>query len=617
MNTFKTQIAILLLLFAVKQVQADLVTPTSATATTELFAATRLIDSSGLSGEGTIFEQTHDNNVLNMWLSDFGSSAEQQEIEFELDGTFDLGTAIIWQHNGVDGSGNPTSDRDLAEFEILVSPDLVSPFVSLGDFAWEVSQDPLAPAGEPPQFLVLAGANGVRRIKFDVISAVGGPQNNFVGLSEVRFDGVRVGDATAKTWSVDSQGDWLNNFNWSPAAPNGDAETAIFGDVITSPRTVSADQPVTVKAINFESGQSYVIAGAGSVNLDANSGNAALTVSGDPSAAAHQFQAVVNLVDDTDADIGAGSSLEFVNRLNLNGNLLTKTGDGTLTISNTLNTGDGMVDCQQGICAGAGTIAGNLTNSGANVAPGTSPGVLTVAGSFAQGVDGTLAIEIGGTLPGSQYDQLIVNAMAELAGTLSVTLIDEFDPSPGSTFEVLTGTNITDNGITLSGPDAALFTMTVGPTSVLLEVVGGIACDFDGSGVCDIADLDELLYTGLSSGEAKYDLDGSGTVDLGDRDAFLNQLGTVAGDFDLNGRVSAGDLNTLGGNWTRDDLTSYGQGDANGDGFANATDLNALGGNWQFGVDAARPVPEPSMLPLFLLGLFGWGIFKRRRPSLV
>lgn len=129
-------------------------------------------------------------------------------------------------------------------------------------------------------------------------------------------------------------------------------------------------------------------------------------------------------------------------------------------------------------------------------------------------------------------------------------------------------------------------------------------CDFDGSGTCDIADLDELLYTGLSSGDSKYDLDGSGTVDLADRDAFLSEIGTVPGDFDLDGKVIASDLNVLGGNWTASDLTSYAQGDANGDGNANAADLNVVGGNWQFGADAAAAaVPEPTswVMTLFCL----------------
>ena len=138
-------------------------------------------------------------------------------------------------------------------------------------------------------------------------------------------------------------------------------------------------------------------------------------------------------------------------------------------------------------------------------------------------------------------------------------------------------------------------------------------CDFDGSGVCDIDDLDELLYTGLVTGDAKYDLDGSGTVDLDDRDTFLNELSTVPGDFDLNGQVVAGDLNTLGGNWRKDGLTSYGQGDADGDGVADAADLNALGRNWQFGANAAvmASVPEPSGSLMVFIGLFS--LFAQRK----
>ena len=151
----------------------------------------------------------------------------------------------------------------------------------------------------------------------------------------------------------------------------------------------------------------------------------------------------------------------------------------------------------------------------------------------------------------------------------------------------------------------------IAPT--LIEGGNGDGCDFDGSGACDFTDLNELLYSGIASGEAKYDLDGSGTVDLADRDAFLSEIGRPLGDFSDDGRVTAADLNVVGGNWQKDGITSYADGDANGDGMINATDLNAVGSNWQAGVAqaATAAVPEPSAALLMLLAISGFTLMRR------
>jgi len=137
-----------------------------------------------------------------------------------------------------------------------------------------------------------------------------------------------------------------------------------------------------------------------------------------------------------------------------------------------------------------------------------------------------------------------------------------------------------------------------------------LPCDFDGDGVCNLGDLDELLYNGLSGTDLKFDLSGNGTLDLADRDEWLAQAGSenigepyVLGDADLNGIVNASDLNTLGGVWQQTDLTSWAEADFNGDGVANAADLNSIGGNWQHGVPAAAAVPEPSSCRLLILSL--------------
>jgi len=93
--------------------------------------------------------------------------------------------------------------------------------------------------------------------------------------------------------------------------------------------------------------------------------------------------------------------------------------------------------------SGSRTVWGSLFNEG-TVSPGHSPGIQNYD-SFAQSADGTLQIEIGGLNPGpgspnvdDGYDQVNVSGTAALDGTLEVTLINDFVPSDGDTFDVLT-----------------------------------------------------------------------------------------------------------------------------------------------------------------------------------
>ena len=150
---------------------------------------------------------------------------------------------------------------------------------------------------------------------------------------------------------------------------------------------------------------------------------------------------------------------------------MTRLSGGNLTTNLNLNLLGGEL-------TGAGTITGDISNTGATVRPGNAgPGVITVVGKYFQNDAGTIAIEIGGTAPGTQYDQLSIGGAASLGGTLTTTLINGFTPSAGSQFQIVNAgtrngtfaaestppgvmTNYTATGVSLAGaaPSASVTT---------------------------------------------------------------------------------------------------------------------------------------------------------------
>jgi hypothetical protein len=109
---------------------------------------------------------------------------------------------------------------------------------------------------------------------------------------------------------------------------------------------------------------------------------------------------------------------------------VTTLGPGSITSS------FGPLQINGGELNGSGQV-GSIINA-ATVRPGTSPGQTTVNGNYTQTAAGTLAIELGGTTPGTGYDRLVVTGTANLAGTLDVTLFGGFVPSGGQVFQPLT-----------------------------------------------------------------------------------------------------------------------------------------------------------------------------------
>jgi hypothetical protein len=90
-----------------------------------------------------------------------------------------------------------------------------------------------------------------------------------------------------------------------------------------------------------------------------------------------------------------------------------------------------------GTLEGVGSINGDVANIGGTVSPGSSPGNLHIAGNYTQGLAGTLNIELGGYVSGTQYDLLDVTGLVTLSGALNVSLINNFMPITGDVFRII------------------------------------------------------------------------------------------------------------------------------------------------------------------------------------
>ncbi|MFO0828334.1 MAG: hypothetical protein U0572_09300 [Phycisphaerales bacterium] len=130
--------------------------------------------------------------------------------------------------------------------------------------------------------------------------------------------------------------------------------------------------------------------------------------------------------------------------VNVAGGSLTANGNYTQTAGATIITGGsftksgGSVALQGGVLGGTGTLTGAVTQTGGSIAPGLSPGTFTVTSTLNQNATSTLDVELGGLAAGTQYDRLVVNGTATLAGTLRVTFVNGFHPHFGDSFTVLT-----------------------------------------------------------------------------------------------------------------------------------------------------------------------------------
>ena len=145
-------------------------------------------------------------------------------------------------------------------------------------------------------------------------------------------DNISVVDTPAggpPQWVPNASGDWNVASNWNGGVvPNAVGAEADFFGAISSNHTVYTDIPVTAGTINFNNANTYVITGAGSLTLQASTGNAQVIVQ----QGTQEINLPTTVASNTVFNVAAGANLIVANPLTINsGESLTQTGAGTVT----------------------------------------------------------------------------------------------------------------------------------------------------------------------------------------------------------------------------------------------------------------------------------------------
>jgi len=327
-------------------------------------------------------------------------------------------------------------------------------------------------------------------------------------------DGVFVAPPPVSIWNVDADGNWSSAGNWTVAVPNAPGAAAIFANKITAPRTVTADVPITIGRIEFDSTAAYTIAGSNTVTVAAATGNAHINlISGN-----HTISAPLTLADNTRITISPSTAnLTITGPVSAGNVTLTKEGAGALSVNNLRAAG-------LSVNGGTVAIAPNGTEAGTSAL-----GTLSIAGA----TDAWTA-----KLDLNNNDAIIQSTAANKSADFA-RLHNQI--KQGFNNGAWTGLGIT------SATAASNANTDTGLAVVDNALLG--YTNFSGQPVA--ADSILLKYTFYG------DIDANGAVDADDLTVFANNFGRatgatqIDGDIDFNGTVDADDLTVFANNFNK------------------------------------------------------------------
>jgi hypothetical protein len=420
----------------------------------------------GFNGTNITDGDKSEDGIDSFWIVNTdGAGGEPGYLVIDLGDTYNIDQIDLYNTHNRTGNNFGTGDFRIEASNSVV--DTGSPYdfdlsgtietILTGNLSDTSGEDPITTADSFTS-ITPHTEGAVRYLRFNSLSGIYG-DNDLRGLNEIEV----FIDTTATdfTWIPSNFGDWADNDNWSfqsgltgvGVRANSPDHTAIFGDGISGPTTVSTQAAVSVNRVVFDNDtNSYAIAGLGSVNLASTTGPSPVTptisVTG-----THEFQVVVSLSANTTVTVGDAAQLDFNDQLHL--------GNNDLTINRDPNgvTNDGVVNINN-IVLGTGTITNNATLAAASS--------ISVGGNLISG--GTLDFDITPYSAG----QFNVSGSASLDGTINVDFLDGETPSDIITLLtsanpiVFPGGNVGSLGLNVTGASGLSLAVGGGGTTLLL-----------------------------------------------------------------------------------------------------------------------------------------------------
>ena len=227
----------------------------------------------------------------------------------------------------------------------------------------------------------------------------------------------------------------------------------------------------------------------------------------------------------------------------------------------------------------------DVINSGL-VLVGSSPGLAKVV-DFEQASSGEWFVELGGTLPGTEHDALLVTGTATLAGSLAMQPMAPYvDPAVRGTvdgFDILIADSVIGTLDDVSYDAAPL-------TPTFVDVNGSFR-SHQGNGLFRNVNYSRTSVEVENLFAMEGDVDGDSDIDITDYNMLMDN-------FDPNGL-------SLPNEWI--------EGNFDGDNDVDMTDFGLLAANFLPGVyGAASTIPEPTAFCLWLAGCLFLGMFYRQ-----